>query len=203
MVKNKFYEFELVLRRKKAEFLRPLMWLLTKIGLTANYLTLIGVLFSFATFYFIITNQRMYALVAFLVSYLFDVLDGSLAFYQHSDSDKGKFFDTLADSIAITAIALGLIYVGTISGLNGGLYIYLTHICLFLRVLVNSLWIKTDWLFKARAGVRAHIPKYVVFVFFILWCFGNLSNLNLVLYVLNIYMVLLAIFSFIQVVSHK
>lgn len=102
-------------------------------GLSANFWTVIGLVFAFA-------SSVVYALhfeysfiiggILLLVSGFFDIVDGQVARVTQKTSKKGAFLDSVFDKIAEVAIFLGILIGGY--GIDG--YVVLLAITLSLLV---------------------------------------------------------------------
>ncbi len=79
--------------------------------MSANTYTGLGLLFSLATAYFLITGQFIIAAVLFLIASFFDAIDGAVARYRKEATNKGAYIDTIVDrySEAIVILALMLV----------------------------------------------------------------------------------------------
>ncbi|MBS3054760.1 MAG: CDP-alcohol phosphatidyltransferase family protein [Candidatus Aenigmarchaeota archaeon] len=80
--------------------------------LPANAWTLIAVLFSAGTAYFLATQQFLYAGAALSVTGLLDMVDGAVARATKKAGPKGAYLDTIADRYAEGIIIFGLLLSG-------------------------------------------------------------------------------------------
>ena len=183
-------------KESRSVLFKPILSILTKLGINSNHISFLGLIFSFIMFYFLIKNQVINSLIFFILILLVDGIDGSLARYQEKTTDKGKFFDMVVDSIVATLLVLGLMILDQINYLNGALFIYLMLLAIIFAIMINSKHYKTDWLFHARAGFFAHLPKNIFYVFFVLWVLGIANFINSWVIVSNIFLAVLCLVYF-------
>lgn len=147
---------------------------------TCKFLTLIHVKPSY------ITAIRLFILIAFLILWinelyqtaaillainiLFDIIDGDLARFLKSDSDKRKFEDVTVDNVMVIILPLALIWQSTVSGFLGGYYIFIITLSWWLSVVRRNIGIQSEWLFKAQASsflftARFFIVTLLVFLY--------------------------------------
>ncbi len=79
---------------------------LRRIGVTANVLTIAGLVASVATAWLIATGLLWWAVLGVAVSGLLDVLDGTVARGSGNAGPRGSFFDSVADRVS-DALLLG------------------------------------------------------------------------------------------------
>ena len=194
-------ELEIWFQDLRLALLKPLVLLLAWLGVHAWAISTLGLVSAGAMFYFIINNNKLFALIAFLMNIIMDGLDGTLARYRKETSDKGKFFDMTVDNVSATLLVLGLMVISEISLMRGAIFIYLMLLTVIFAVIINNRRIKSDWFFHARAGYFAHFPKCTLFLFFVLWSLNVVNYLNDVIFLFNIYYVLLALVNFIRIQS--
>ncbi|MBI2167985.1 MAG: CDP-alcohol phosphatidyltransferase family protein [Actinobacteria bacterium] len=93
-------------RAKVEEKLRPVGHGLRRAGLTANTLTLLGLLFATVTAALIGAGRFGWAAVSLIAASVPDVLDGAVAKASGTAGPRGAFFDSVVDRIA-DALVLG------------------------------------------------------------------------------------------------
>ena len=103
--------------RSKAERgLEPVGRALHKAGVSADVLTVIGLLAAFATAGLIANGNLALAVVGVLLSGLPDLLDGSVARHSGSASPRGAFLDSVCDRVADAALFAGVAWHVTSEG---------------------------------------------------------------------------------------
>lgn len=186
------------LKSFRLKLFKPLLEILTKWKVLPNYITFVCLILSFLCFYSLINAHFVWSVICFFVYFICDSLDGTLARFQKNASDKGKFFDMFTDNVFATLLVLGFIKIGVLNSLNGAVFIYLMLIVLLLGIMLTSRRYKTDWLFHPRAGFLAQSPRYIVYLFYVLWVFNWFWNLDSLVLLLNVYFGVLAIIYFVN-----
>ncbi len=102
MVLNQF-------RAPITKMMKPVYAFLAKIGVTPNFLTMIGLAFSIIGGWAFYTHDYGVAAAAILIGGIMDTLDGGVARIRGMASDHGAFLDSVADRIGEAAIYTGLI----------------------------------------------------------------------------------------------
>ncbi|MBI4018718.1 MAG: CDP-alcohol phosphatidyltransferase family protein [Candidatus Aenigmarchaeota archaeon] len=80
--------------------------------LPANAWTIIGVIFSIGTAYFLSVDGFVYAGIALSITGLLDIIDGAVARATKKAGPKGAYLDTIADRYAEGIIIFGLLLSG-------------------------------------------------------------------------------------------
>jgi CDP-diacylglycerol--glycerol-3-phosphate 3-phosphatidyltransferase len=93
-------------RAKVERGLGPLGAGLRRVGVTADVLTVIGLLFSVGTAVLIATGHLGWAVVGVILAGVSDLLDGAIARGSGQASPRGAFFDSVADRVS-DALLLG------------------------------------------------------------------------------------------------
>ena len=96
--------------------LAPLARGLHRIGITANAVTVIGVLITIAGSVLLATARPLPALVVLLVGALSDTLDGQLAKAAGGGTRFGAFLDSTLDRVSDAALACGMAALGAALG---------------------------------------------------------------------------------------
>ena len=86
----------------------PAARLLSKMGLSPNILTLLGLALAGGSAYLISTGHFLVGGLVLLASGVFDILDGALARVTHRITPFGAVLDSIADRIAEAGVLLGL-----------------------------------------------------------------------------------------------
>lgn len=81
---------------------------LAALGVTANMVTVAGVVVSLATAALLALGQFHVALVCFIVAGLMDSLDGAVAKARNASSRQGAFLDSVADRVSDGVLLLGI-----------------------------------------------------------------------------------------------
>ncbi len=85
--------------------------LLVKTSITPNQVTIISLILGIVSAAFFSHGAHTYTIIAgvlYFVSTVFDQCDGEVARFKHMESDFGKTFDIIVDSIVNAAIVIGI-----------------------------------------------------------------------------------------------
>jgi CDP-diacylglycerol--glycerol-3-phosphate 3-phosphatidyltransferase len=88
--------------------LSPLGDRLRRLGVTADALTVFGLLCSIATALLIASGHLIWAVVGVIVAGLSDLLDGAIARGSGQASPRGAFFDSVADRVSDALLLIGV-----------------------------------------------------------------------------------------------
>ncbi|AEB94482.1 MAG: archaetidylinositol phosphate synthase [Metallosphaera sp.] len=150
------------LRAASKKVLRPVATGLVKLGLTANQVTLIGLLMSvvyIAVIYY--TRNPILGLVALLISSLLDALDGEVARIKGTAGPKGSFldssFDRLEDTLFISSLAI-LGFDPLLTSILVGVSLSISY----LRAKAESLGIKAEGKGLIERGERLILVSLVL-----------------------------------------
>ena len=173
---------------KDALFL-PLIKILSLLKVKPTAITYTRV-FLMVLFVALIKISDYWPLFLLIFSYFLDNLDGSLARFTKTASDKGKFKDIVCDNLSFILFIIGLIYAGYLTGLAGMIFVYLMLTSLIFRIIYNARLLKSDWLFKSVAGF---LPNILAGLFYIAFLIFVLSKLNYFLEISIIFSIILLI----------
>lgn len=154
----------------------PIAKLLHRTSVTSNMLTLSAALCGVVAMPLIILDNKLWAIVALLLSGYLDTLDGTLARISFSQSNLGSIYDIMSDRIVELAILLGLFLIDPQSrGLASFAVLGSFYLCVTAFLCVG--------IFKRHDGYKSFfystglIERAEVFVFFILMIlFPSLYN---------------------------
>ncbi len=149
-------------RQWAPKFFHPIVHRLICMGVTANSLTTVGLVFTGVSGIFIAFNQLLTGAVFLLLSAACDSLDGELARQQPVPNRLGGFIDSVADHYGDFAIYFGL----TWRAMNGGdhLTAFLVFVAMFgslvgsqVRSRAGMIGIDTQW-----AGLFTRMERTIV-----------------------------------------
>ncbi|MEK6874578.1 MAG: CDP-alcohol phosphatidyltransferase family protein [Nanoarchaeota archaeon] len=142
-----------------------LHWLLvflTNIGITANIVSMVSA-FSTVLFVLLIIDSFSSAVFLLILHIILDGVDGPLATYQKTVSNKGMFVDFSADLVGIASTTLGLMIAGYISPVWSVMYLFFYTVTVFFGLMHTVIGIKQPWSFRPRLWVYgAVIGMFVV-----------------------------------------
>ncbi|PIR71359.1 MAG: hypothetical protein COU43_03080, partial [Candidatus Nealsonbacteria bacterium CG10_big_fil_rev_8_21_14_0_10_37_25] len=102
-----------MLEEKREKFKRISNWtgsIFSKLGLTPNQYTLISLVFVLVSFYFLIKERLILALIFFLLAAFLDFIDGAVAKFLEKKTKKGAYLDTISDRYVEGIILLGFLF---------------------------------------------------------------------------------------------
>lgn len=146
-------KFRTALRKLfKSYFEMPTVRILAKLGLSPNWISLIGLIVAGVSAYLLSEGLFWMGGLVLLVSGLFDLLDGALARYTGRDSPFGALFDSTLDRFAEAIIMLGvLVYYQNIGSSIG---VILCYIALVGSVMVSYLRARSEGLgVECKVGI--------------------------------------------------
>ncbi len=174
--------FMIFTQKVRAVLLRPLLYGLTKCGITADILTFISLCLGLAACPAYFYSEALF-LSLILAHVLMDGFDGPLARYQKKASRKGSFSDTMSDQIVVAATTITLIYANVIGIVPGSVYIFVYTVVIAFSVVRNALKTPYSWLVR---------PRFIVYSWFVvefycwpgktdylLWIFSALLTLKM------------------------
>ena len=100
--------------KKINNYLNPYLFyvakILCKFNISANFITLIGSIFGFFCFFFIIKSNFILAFLFLFLNRLFDGLDGAIARLV-GETDLGAFYDIISDFIFYCLFPIAFIFI--------------------------------------------------------------------------------------------
>ena len=102
--------FEAKLRSKISAILSPLAQAIVSIGITANMLTMFGLLVNLVAAYYLATERLVAAGLLILFGASFDMIDGAVARARTSTNSSGALLDSVIDRYSEAVIFLGCPY---------------------------------------------------------------------------------------------
>lgn len=141
----------------RGRLLRPLLRHMTLAGLRANHVTLLSLIAGLAFCPLYLWGSKPAAFGLLLLHALLDGLDGPLARFRGTASNRGSFTDTMADQLVVTATTLAAIHAGAASAWPGGLYIFFYAVVVGFAMVRNALAAPYSWLFRPRFVVYASL----------------------------------------------
>jgi phosphatidylglycerophosphate synthase len=156
---------QLNLIQKKSEvwresFLKPL---LRHIRFTGNDITTFRLLLALS-FPFLILRFPLLAWLFIFTSFSLDALDGPVARFKNTDSDRGKFIDVLIDQITFILLILGLIRLfpdlsQVLTTL--GFIIPLTYL---ITIIYKNEKSSSDWIIKPKTQLTIYKIIFIIII---------------------------------------
>jgi phosphatidylglycerophosphate synthase len=167
-------------QRVRAGALRPLLVVLSRLGVRSDHLTLLSVVFglSFCPLFFW-SKPLAWAMLA--VHVVLDGLDGPLARHTNTASRRGSFSDSMADQLVIVATTVTLMSIHVVGVVPGSVYIVAYTVVTLFAMARNALSIPYSWLLR---------PRFFVYVWFVVETYYLPGSID---YVLWLFIALLVI----------
>ncbi|MBW3573598.1 MAG: CDP-alcohol phosphatidyltransferase family protein [Actinobacteria bacterium] len=141
--------------------LQPVGTDLSRTGLTADHLTLLGVLMAVAASVAIAAGALRVGVLLLAASTLPDALDGAVAKASGTASPRGAFFDSVADRCTDALLLGGVAWY--LSSTHGGRIVLLPFALLAASTLVSYQRARAESLgFDARGGLMERAERIVV-----------------------------------------
>lgn len=142
-------------------FFRPFTWLFGNLGVSPNVITILGIALAFASGYFLAVKKVPLAAVFWVLSGVFDIIDGYVAKKLDRITVFGSFLDSFSDRLSDAAIGLGLaIYY---LRLSEGVYVGLGLAILVMTFLISYVRAKAESLgVHCKAGLMARAPRIIL-----------------------------------------
>jgi CDP-diacylglycerol--glycerol-3-phosphate 3-phosphatidyltransferase len=144
-------------RARAQQSLDPIGRALHRIGVSADGLTVLGLLAAIGTGALIANGNLTLAVLGLVLSGLPDLLDGSVARHSGTAGARGSFFDSVCDRVADSALLAGVAWH------LGGDHAVLALGVVALSMLVSYERAKAEALgFSARGGVMERLERLVL-----------------------------------------
>lgn len=140
--------------------LRPIGTDLSRTGLTADHLTLVGMVMAVATAVAVANGALRLGVLLLVASALPDALDGAVAKASGTAGPRGSFFDSVADRVTDSLLLGGVAWY--LSSTVGGRIVLLPFAVLATSMLVSYQRAKAESLgFEARGGLMERAERIV------------------------------------------
>lgn len=141
-------------------------WLLDK-GITANQVTVSGLVFHFIAAYLAATGKFLTAGLVLLVLAPTDAIDGTMARLSGSVSSFGAFLDSVVDRYCELILYAGLAYYGVSS--QNGLFTMLAFASAAGSIMVSYARAKAEGTgFEVKVGLLSRVERYIVLIPFLI-----------------------------------
>lgn len=141
-------------------FFRPFLWFFTKLHISPNMLTCLGIALAIGAGYFLSVEKVPLAAVLFAFSGILDLVDGYVAKKMDRVTVFGSFLDSFSDRISDAAIYLGLMVY--FMKRSEGVYAGLSLVILVVSFLISYVRAKAEALgVQCKAGLMARAPRFL------------------------------------------
>lgn len=201
---NKFQEElyqQITLKRDKV--MRPFAIILSRCKITPNVITATGVFFMLE-FAYLLPIKPIWAVNCIILSIFCDLLDGSLARYQKTNSDQGKFIDVSADALNYFIFLCGLTIIDKILPLTLLILAFFMLLSKILRIFLNSNNYDSDWIFRSVAGFIPNLIAGLSYAYIIFSIYFKHDNMqNQLFFVFAIILIIDSIINFFRIIKQN
>lgn len=177
-------------QRIRGGFLRALLEWLSARGVRAGHLTLLSLLAGLAFCPVFLWGWPAAAFGLLFAHVLLDGLDGPLARFRGSASNRGSFTDTMADQVVVTATTLTMIHAGHASAWAGGSYVFFYTVVVGFSFVRNALAVPYSWLVR---------PRFLVFGWFVMEHALWPGSLDMVLWIMTVLLAAKGLTGFVKI----
>jgi len=110
-----------------------------RINVNPNLLTVLSIILTLGSAYYILKSELVVAAALFLVGAVLDALDGMVAREHNRATKFGTFFDQFADRLNDGAMVIAIILAGYISVLIGILALFSVLLASYMSAVMDSL----------------------------------------------------------------
>lgn len=150
-------------RKQTASYLQSVAALVVRTGISANAITVMGVVLCAVVGYLIAANHHLAAGLLLILAGFFDGLDGSVARLTKQQSPFGAFWDSTLDRLAEALLYLGVVvfYMNQASSLG----VVLAYIAVIGSLLVSYARARAEGLgLKMREGLMTRFERLAVLI---------------------------------------
>ena len=142
----------------------PVGRMLVRVGISADFLTCLGLLMSVAACMFISQGQLRLGLTFLILTAIPDLLDGAVASAAGTSSKRGAFFDSTADRVTDGLLLCGVGW--PLADSNGGKMALLPMAVLAVSSMISYERAKAELLgYQAKGGLMERAERMVVLGF--------------------------------------
>ena len=167
-------------QRIRSVTLRPLLVVLSRLGVCPDHLTLLSAVFglSFCPLFF---WSKPLALAMLALHVLLDGLDGPLARHTNTASRRGSFSDSVADQLVVVASTVTLMSIHVVGILPGSIYVVAYTVVMAFAMVRNALSVPYSWLVR---------PRFFVYLWVVVETYYLPGTIDCVLWLFNALLVI-------------
>lgn len=153
--------FEAKLRSKISAILSPLARIIVSLGITANMVTMVGLLVNLVAAYCLATERLVAAGLLILFGASFDMIDGAVARERTSTNSSGALLDSVIDRYSEAVIFLGaLVYFHQLQSFFG---VVLVFAAVIGSILVSYVRAKAEGLqIECKVGLMQRPERIIL-----------------------------------------
>lgn len=149
-------------RKYSEKVTAPIGVALCKVGITADALTIVGLMVAIATGFAVATGHHLLAAFGVLVAGIPDLLDGAIARASGKVNSRGAFLDSLCDRISDAALFVGAVWFYAQDGKAG--YAALAATAMAISLLISyARAIGEKMGFDVKGGLMERAERLIVF----------------------------------------
>jgi phosphatidylglycerophosphate synthase len=137
----------------RAKYFKPILEILALLRITPNQITVFRLVFVIPIIFYFALENLTGVIIFYILFWLFDLVDGSLARYLNNQSDKGRFFDTLVDNFMYGVLMIGMIDLQITWLWLLAANILLEYFVQLLAIIYKQWGKPTDYIIKAQADL--------------------------------------------------
>jgi CDP-diacylglycerol--glycerol-3-phosphate 3-phosphatidyltransferase len=154
-------------RRRSASIIDPIARCLAGLGIRPNFLTVVGFVVSLVAGFAVAKGKLWAGGWLFLVSGLFDALDGSVARITGNESSFGAFLDSFLDRYSEAALLFGILFWSTFQGRHA--LVLLVFVTLTGSIMVSYARARAEGLnIPCKVGFFTRLERFVVLAMMLL-----------------------------------
>jgi phosphatidylglycerophosphate synthase len=153
----------------RAKYFLPILQLLAMLRITPNQITLFRLLLIVPIAFYFVMESLSGVLIFYVIFWLLDLFDGSLARYLNKQSDKGRFLDTLVDNFMYGMIMVGMIHLQVTWLWLLAANIVLEYSVQLLGIIYKQWGKPSDFIIKAQADLPyfKSISHAILFLYYL------------------------------------
>ena len=163
------------LRTPRDKALAPLLKLATRYKITANMISIAGVVSMVLFLVSLLLHLVIVSLILLALSVIADLVDGSLSRFQKTSTDSGKKIDLIADNSTFSIFMLAL-------GLTHHISLFIAIVVIILQIILTVKSTKKAVASTSRTGLQIHemqgfwisisLVKAIMYVSFVIEIFS-------------------------------
>jgi len=176
--------FQIIIRKWIGYVTQPVAKRIAALGITANMLTIIGLLFGIGAGVCLVLGQLKLAGALILIGGVFDLMDGAVARVSNRNTPFGALLDSVVDRYSEGAIFLGLAIYFSMEKMIDGLT--LTCLGLISAFLVSYVRARAEGLqVECKVGLMQRPERVILLSMGVI--FRNLSIVNISILILALW----------------
>ncbi len=169
----------------RARYFAPLLRLLKRLHVSATQVTVFRVMLAAAYVGLIVRHPRL-ALALIIISILLDTLDGAVARFVHTDSDRGKFIDVLADQLTFVMLCLGLIRILPEMARPIATAMATIPLAYLMAMVATNERRASGWIIKLQARMTAYKAIFILVIAGFFWSWWSVDSTKQLIWIIAV-----------------